>query len=139
MEGVAIVMAEAHHAPSVRKAGKRCGRNGISSGSGQRTRRRADALNNLGIILAQCGQKEAASDLLARALEVRPDSPDTRSNLANLYVKLGRVDEAIDCYRKAARSKNPQHVDALHNLASLYETHRIDTPRPPTTQSSSTS
>src|SRR3954452_21933313 len=63
--------------------------------------READALNNLGIILAQQGDLSAASEFLARALEVRPDSADTRSNLANLYVQLGRFDDAVDCYRKA--------------------------------------
>ena len=79
-----------------------------------------DALNNLGIILAQKGDFSAASECLARALEVRPDSSETLGNLANLYVKLGKIDEAADAYRKAL-DRNPQNVDALNNLGLLYE------------------
>jgi tetratricopeptide (TPR) repeat protein len=80
----------------------------------------ADALNNLGIILAQKGDLSAAADCLARALEIRPDSSETLGNLANLYVKLDKIDEAADAYRKAL-DRNPQNVDALNNLGLLYE------------------
>lgn len=60
----------------------------------------AEARANLGCVLAELGEQELAAAALAGALERRPDFADARYHLAETLEGLGRVDEAIDQWRR---------------------------------------
>ncbi len=57
--------------------------------------RRLDALSNLGLLLSRTDRPDAAEQLLLRAVELAPNNPDWRQNLANLYLSLGRQNDAL--------------------------------------------
>ena len=58
---------------------------------------------------------EQALDAAQKALEYAPYYAQSHSNLADLMVKLGRKDEAVEEYRKALQI-NPKYPDALKGL-----------------------
>lgn len=60
----------------------------------------AEARANLGCVLAELGDQELAAAALKGALERRPDFADARYHLAETLEGLGRVDEAIDQWRR---------------------------------------
>ncbi|MDB5811341.1 MAG: putative O-linked N-acetylglucosamine transferase, family, partial [Betaproteobacteria bacterium] len=57
--------------------------------------RHFDALHNLGLLKAQCGDFEPALTLLSRALEVKPQSLQARLSQAHVLQALGRLEEAL--------------------------------------------
>jgi tetratricopeptide (TPR) repeat protein len=59
------------------------------------------AHNNLGVILLQRGDPEAALPHLTQALALRPGHPNTLHNLGRAYRQLGRLDEAIAMLQQA--------------------------------------
>lgn len=73
------------------------------------------ALYLLGTLKAQCGRWTEASDLLGRAVVVRPDHPDTHGNLAITFQNLGRLDDAIAHFRRALEL-HPAFADGHNNL-----------------------
>jgi tetratricopeptide (TPR) repeat protein len=72
---------------------------------------RGNAINSRGVCLRDIGRFPEAESVLNEALAIRlrnggPDSAavaDTRMNLASLYVRWGRGDEALACAQEAAR------------------------------------
>jgi len=87
------------------------------------------ANNNIGVILFQKGQLEEAIAHFQKALQNRPDDPDTRNNLgvalarahgdyANTLSQMGRDDEAIVEFRKALEFF-PDFTAARHSLAVI--------------------
>src|SRR5689334_25063962 len=48
----------------------------------------ADALHLLGVLRAQCGDHEAAAELIARAVAVNPAGPVVHDNPGNVPVRL---------------------------------------------------
>ena len=69
----------------------------------------------LGSVLAAQGDLKA-EQAYRRALQLRPDHPETHYNLGVFFLDSGRMDEAIACYRKALglRPFAPAH----NNLAN---------------------
>ncbi|HWP39396.1 MAG TPA: tetratricopeptide repeat protein, partial [Tepidisphaeraceae bacterium] len=75
------------------------------------------AMHLLGVVLHQTGRSAGAVELIGRAVQIAP----TYANLNNLGEALrhvGRVDEAIACYRRSIEL-NPQAADAWGNLGKL--------------------
>jgi predicted O-linked N-acetylglucosamine transferase (SPINDLY family) len=62
-----------------------------------------------------------AAAALQRALALQPDNVGARCNLAEALFQLGRVDEAVQYYRQAAASGNPEAIrvsrDSLASIA----------------------
>jgi len=56
---------------------------------------------NRGIVLARVRQSGEAEAALRRALVVRPDNAQARSELGCVLAELGRLDEAKACHLKA--------------------------------------
>ena len=60
------------------------------------------------------------------ALRTRPEYVDAHNNLGTALADLGRLDDAIACYRAALRIR-PDYADAHHNLGNaLKEQGRLD-------------
>lgn len=77
-----------------------------------------DALHLLGVLHGQFGSDELAVDLIQRAIALLPTEPMFHNNLGNVYLNLGRADDAESSYRRAV-DLNPQRHDAVNNLAVL--------------------
>lgn len=80
---------------------------------------RADVYHDLGIALRQGGAVEAAAlglamDSQRTALVLRPDFAAAHMNLGNLLVELGRLDEALVCFRRSLAIE-PEQGGALYN------------------------
>jgi tetratricopeptide (TPR) repeat protein len=74
------------------------------------------ALANLGKLLADRGEFDAAMADYRKALQVNSAYAEAHNNLGNLLFGRGDVDGAIDHYRQALESK-PQFAEAHDNLA----------------------
>lgn len=79
---------------------------------------RALALNNLGLHAFNQGQVDTALTYWERAIDLQPESPTVRYNLALLYENKGRLDQAVAQYREIVRL-DPNQAQALNNLAWL--------------------
>lgn len=77
----------------------------------------ADALHLLGVILAQSGRVKQAEARLAAAAAHR-DIAEYHASHGLALALLGKVDEAIDAYRRAL-GRNPAHADAKRALGEL--------------------
>src|ERR1700748_672465 len=62
-----------------------------------------DAMNLLGISLAQAGEAKEAEKTLRRALTLRPRTPPYLVNLGSVLVTQRRFADAIPVFREAAR------------------------------------
>ena len=72
------------------------------------------------------GQLQEAVGCFQESLELRPESPETLSNLGVALVGLGKHEEALELYQKALRCK-PDFPDAHNNLGNvLRDLGRID-------------
>lgn len=76
----------------------------------------ADALNLRGALAAQRGDPTTALALLQRAVAQRPEVAEFHSNLAAVWMQLGRFDEARAC-SDAALQLDPDCLDAQLNQA----------------------
>ena len=79
----------------------------------------ADAWNTLGIVYMNLWQDQRAEDYLTRALAVRrSDDPTsaqaTRHNLARLYARMGRYDEAIALFEETLAAKRRRYGSDRH-------------------------
>jgi hypothetical protein len=75
--------------------------------------------NNLGLLFAGAGQREAAIDHYEKALALKPDSADAHNNLGNVLFEMGMISEAKHSYEEALRYQ-PKYVDAINNLGGVY-------------------
>jgi tetratricopeptide (TPR) repeat protein len=76
------------------------------------------AHNNLGNLLREDRQYDAAVTHFEAALRVRPDLPKAHYNLANTLRDLKRRDEALPHYRRALELQ-PNYTDALNAIGNL--------------------
>ena len=76
----------------------------------------SDAHVNLGRLLQEAGEFEAAEDHYHKALDADPENVLAAFNLGTLLEDLGRIQDAIAAYKKAA-----SFADAHYNLSRLYE------------------
>jgi Tfp pilus assembly protein PilF len=84
------------------------------------------AHNNLGNLLREDKDPEAAVPHFEAALRVRPDLVKVHNNLANALHDLRRVPEAMEHYRQALKL-DPLYIEAHHNLGNLLrETKQLD-------------
>ena len=63
-------------------------------------REQADALELLGILVAQSGRLSEAAQLLRRAIAARPNSPQLHFNHGNVLQSLGRPEAALESYER---------------------------------------
>ena len=82
--------------------------------------RHADALNLLGVIAAQCGQPEAAIELITRAIRLNDGVAGYHINLGLVEQRRGRTERAAKCYRRALELQ-PGDADAHNNLGILLQ------------------
>jgi tetratricopeptide (TPR) repeat protein len=80
----------------------------------------ADAHTNLGRLLHEAGEIEAAEAHYRRALEIAPYDLTAAFNLAVAFEDGGRDEAAAAGYRKVLAA-DPDYADAHYNLAQLYE------------------
>lgn len=80
----------------------------------------ADAHINLGRLYHQAKDPARAEAHYCAAARHAPTDPIPRFNLGVLLDELGRLDEAIDAYRKALACE-PNFADAHYNLGLLFE------------------
>jgi Flp pilus assembly protein TadD len=76
------------------------------------------AENNLGLILARKGERQAAIGLFRKSLEINPGNAKAVNNLANTLALNGEVTEAIAEFRHAL-AINPRDADAHSNLGNV--------------------
>lgn len=74
--------------------------------------------NNLGNVLLESGQVDAAADAYERACTLAPDRPDVQNNLGVLRREQRRLAEAEAFYRRAI-ALDPTYADAFTNLGRL--------------------
>ncbi len=77
-----------------------------------------ELLNLAAICASITGQTNKAELFLQRAIALKPDLPDTYSNLGNLYKELQRPNEAEACYRQALVLQ-PNSAELLVNLGEF--------------------
>ncbi len=77
-----------------------------------------DALHLLGLLRMQQDRTSTAIDLINRAIALRADEPAFHHNIAALYRRCGRVDEARLAYREALRLK-PDYGEACQGLVEI--------------------
>jgi tetratricopeptide (TPR) repeat protein len=75
----------------------------------------ADALHLLGVVHHQQGDHSRATELIGRAVVVRPSIPGFHVNLAEAYRALGQLERAAGCCRTALRLW-PDYPEAHGNL-----------------------
>lgn len=73
----------------------------------------------LGMVYAAESQASKANDHLAKAVRLKPDSAEARTNLATNLVHLGKVATAETEFRKAVEL-DPESYDTNHNLGEIY-------------------
>jgi len=61
------------------------------------------ALHLLGVIAFQVGKSAISVDLITRALALQPDYTKAHNNLGTAFEGLGKMNKAVDSYRKALR------------------------------------
>ena len=84
-----------------------------------------DALHLLGMLAHQAQRDDLAIELIRQAICGNPD-PVFCNNLGTIYRKLGRVDEAVGCYRQGLAS-HPGFAELHNNLGNaLKDQGRID-------------
>jgi len=77
----------------------------------------ARAMHLLGLTIYKRGGNEQAADLIARAMELRPDLPEIHNSLGMVMMVLGRYKEGLDAYRQTLRLLPKNQA---HDLPKLY-------------------
>jgi protein O-mannosyl-transferase len=70
--------------------------------------------NNLGILLAHTGRRQAAIELYEQALRIKPDYSEAHNNLGNALLQAGLTSEAMARYEQALKFK-PNYAIAHNN------------------------
>ena len=79
--------------------------------------RRADALNFMGMLLVQRGERERALELLKKASTIAPREPGVWNNLGNALLSLGRLPEAEKAFRRSLALA--ESAEAWTNIARI--------------------
>jgi tetratricopeptide (TPR) repeat protein len=77
------------------------------------------SLYQQGLQATKAGDFEKARDLFQQALDQDPNNPDILNMLAHSQRKLGKIDDAIDNYKKALAIK-PNFPEAREYLGETY-------------------
>ncbi|HEY2861005.1 MAG TPA: tetratricopeptide repeat protein [Terracidiphilus sp.] len=84
----------------------------------------------LGMVYASLSDGDKAVDHLKIAVQIKPDSPEARTNLGATLLRLGKLELAGEQFQKAA-ALEPKSYDANHNLGEfLIRTGKIADARP---------
>jgi tetratricopeptide (TPR) repeat protein len=78
-----------------------------------------EAQELLGLVYSAQSRDAEANEHLDRAVSLRPDSAEARTNLAANQVRLGKFNPALKQFEKAVELA-PQNFDTNHNLGELY-------------------
>ena len=78
-----------------------------------------DARYMLGTLLAESGVLELGLVHLKSAASRKPDSPMIHTNLGHVYLKLGKIEQAINSYQKSLKL-NPHSPEILFNLGVIF-------------------
>jgi len=82
--------------------------------------------NNLGIVLKEQGQLDAAVESFEQALAIKLDYAEAHNNLGVTLQELGQLDVAVKSYDKAL-AINPDYAEAHNNLGNaLRELDQLD-------------
>lgn len=73
--------------------------------------------NNLGVLLAEAGQLQAATEQFQQDLRIKPDHAEAYYNLGIILAGYGKLDQAIAQYRQALRI-DPRYTEAHNNLGT---------------------
>lgn len=76
---------------------------------------RAERANKAGLVLLDRGDYREAIPFFARAVEIRPSMSKAHYNMGLSYAKLGHVDQAAACFRRALDA-DPANVAASRML-----------------------
>ncbi len=74
-----------------------------------------DILVNYGLELVDVGDYPGAAEVLEKATRINPNHPDAHHNLANVFLRIGRIEEAISHLEQAVALK-PDYAEAHHSL-----------------------
>jgi tetratricopeptide (TPR) repeat protein len=73
----------------------------------------ANALNDLGVLFYESGDKEKALDCYEQAVNLQPEQPNFVKNLADFYLmEQGRIEDALKLYVRVLEN-NAEDVDCL--------------------------
>ena len=76
-----------------------------------------DAIHLLGVMALQVGKHDLAVQYLQRAIALNGSVAAFHNNLAEAYLALRRIPEAVGCYRRALELK-PDYAEAHYNLGN---------------------
>lgn len=79
----------------------------------------AQAVMSLGYAYSTLGDQQKAVELMQRYIRLAPDAADPRASYADLLVRAGRYDEALEQYRKALELK-PDYWYAVREIGTVY-------------------
>lgn len=79
--------------------------------------RQTDALQFLGVLIAQRGQPQEALGLIDQAIACNSTNATAWSNRGNALVALKRHEDALESYDRAL-AIDPRHIDALYNMGT---------------------
>ena len=77
------------------------------------------ALNNLGVVLADKGEKKKAVALFERAIQVEPRYGKSYNNLGEMYLQERRNEEAVELFQRAI-AIDARFAEAYGNLCRFY-------------------
>lgn len=80
----------------------------------------ADALGNLGIVLARGGKTSRALEFFGHSLNIRPGHTGTLANYAFALREAGRHDEAVDALNQVIHAE-PQNLERWCDLALVHK------------------
>lgn len=83
-------------------------------------RRNPELWNDHGVGLHLLGRYREAAESFRSALKLNKTNPTYHYNLANSYMELNEIENAISCYLEALEYQ-PNHIPSLNNLADAYE------------------
>jgi len=79
----------------------------------------AEVISTIALAQSLSGDNTAAVEGFEEALELEPDNPFIRFNLANVYEQVD-MEQAIANYQIAAKEESPIQAAAVNNLARVY-------------------
>ena len=77
----------------------------------------AEAYFNMGVVLKENGDSEAAIDSYKKALTIKPDYAEAYNNMGNIFKDNNNPEAAIDSYKKALTIK-PNYAEAYNNMGN---------------------
>lgn len=109
-------VAVAHYQAGRLSEAEKCCRQILES-----TPQNAEAMHLLGALFIKAAQYDAAIGWISHAIRLNNRNPNFFVTLADAFQKLGKLNEALECYRFAVDLK-PDWVDALFMRARVLQT-----------------